>query len=507
MQRLSAQLLKQTDLPKGVIADCKTDLPERIIQFGEGNFLRGFVDWMIHRLNCEGKFNGRIVAIQPTPYGKIVPKLNAQDGLYTVALRGIVDGKIVDTVEIISSISRGINPYTNWNEVLKVAENKEVQFVFSNTTEAGLAYLKEDYCKDISPQSFPGKLTAFLYHRYRFFKGDAVAGMTIIPCELVEDNGDLLKEIVLRIAKDWGLPANFSQWIQSYNRFCNTLVDRIVTGYPDNIDEFQERLGYVDKLLTVGEPYHLFAIDTDTDPETKQVLPFQEIGLNVFWGNVEKLRDLKVRILNGAHTMMFATGYLYGANTVLQVMNDDLLYRYVRQGIYEEILPCFHFKEEQSRSFADSVVERFSNPFIQHFLVDIGMNATYKFKTRLLPTLLEWVQVKGTLPNVISFSLAALIAYYEPVRIEGSHLIGSRRGEEYQVRDNAEVIQFFYDTWIQYKEDKVTLSNIVNKVLGNRSLWGMNLNEVPELQDKVHDYLYVMVNRGMEQAIKQVVNV
>lgn len=503
LKRLNRQLLKRAELPKDVIVECQTDLPERVIQFGEGNFLRGFVDWMIHQLNRAGKFSGRIVAVQPTPFGKVVPKLNKQDGLYTVVLRGVVNGDVVETYEIISSVSRGVNPYTDWQEVLKVAENKEVQFVFSNTTEAGLTYLREDYREGSSPQSFPGKLTAFLYHRYRAFDGDPEAGMTVIPCELVEDNGDTLRDIVLQIAQDWNFPEDFIHWIQAHNRFCNTLVDRIVTGYPDDAAVLHERLGYYDELLTVGEPYHLFAIDADGP--VQQALPFHEIGLNVSWGAFDVLRDLKVRILNGAHTMMFAVGYLSGANTVRDVMDDDLLKQFVRQGIYEEVLPSLNIEAERKTSFADTVLERFSNPFNAHFLVDIGMNATNKFRTRLLPTLADWVRHRNTLPDVTVFSLAALIAYYHPVRLEEAHLIGSRGEEEYRIRDGGEVIRFFYNVWEDYKNGKTDLSLFVQKVLGNRTVWGTDLNELPGLSQAVHDNLRKIERTGVKQAVKQII--
>jgi len=240
MEQLSRNmLLENHQLTESMEVNLTNDLPERILQFGEGNFLRGFVDWMVNEMNKQGIFNGRVVAIQPTPHGKVVPKLNAQDGLYTLVQQGIKDGKQVNKSEIITSISRGINPYENWNEVLKVAESPSIQFVFSNTTEAGLTYLEEEFIPDASPLSFPGKLTAVLYHRYRVFNGSEDSGLTIIPCELVEENANVLREIVLKLAKDWELPQDFIQWVEQHNRFCNTLVDRIVPGYPkENIDTF-----------------------------------------------------------------------------------------------------------------------------------------------------------------------------------------------------------------------------------------------------------------------------
>ncbi|MGG0247616.1 tagaturonate reductase [Peribacillus frigoritolerans] len=470
------------------------EYPERIIQFGEGNFLRGFIDWMVHQMNKQGLFNGRIVAIQPTPHGKVVPKLNAQNGLYTVALRGMEKGEVIDEVEVVSSISRGINPYNDWQEVLKIAENKDIHFVFSNTTEAGLSYLAEEYNPEESPFSFPGKLTAFLYHRYQVMNGAVEAGLVIIPCELLEDNGDILREIVLRIAKDWKLPDSFIEWVQTSNKFCNTLVDRIVTGYPKNeIDEYRTRLGYEDELITVGEPYHLFAIEADE--KTAEAIPFHKAGLNVFWSDVKSFRDIKVRILNGAHTMMFAAGYLSGKKTVLETMKDELLREFVRRGIYSEILSVIKLDAPQAKAFADSVIERFSNPYNHHFLSDIGLNAIYKYKSRLLPTLEDWTNQKYKLPEIVSFSLAALFAYYQPVRMQGNIPV---------IRDQPEVMQFFKHSWNDLNNGNVQLENMVKTILSQKSLWERDLNEIDDLPESVCHYLSEILDSGMENAIGKI---
>jgi tagaturonate reductase len=243
----------------------------------------------------------------------------------------------VERNEIISSVSRGINPYSNWDEVLKVAESSDIQFVFSNTTEAGLTYLEEAYDEQKSPLSFPGKVTAFLYHRYKVMNEKPEAGLVLIPCELVEGNGDVLKELVLRYAKEWNMPKKFITWVNNHNQFCNTLVDRIVTGYPkDNIEEYRDLLGYEDVLLTAGEPYHLFAIEAGEDVAER--LPFHQAGLNVKWGPITPHRELKVRLLNGPHTMMFSVCYLAGVDTVLEAMQDPDLSEFVKSGMIEEIL-------------------------------------------------------------------------------------------------------------------------------------------------------------------------
>jgi tagaturonate reductase len=493
--------IKEEELPVHVTYDYQENLPEKIIQFGEGNFLRGFVDWMVHETNKQGLFNGKVVAIQPTPHGRVVPKLNAQDGLYTLALRGIENGQVVESNEIISSISRGINPYSDWDQVLKVAESPDIQFIFSNTTEAGLTYLQEDYDEKDSPLSFPGKVAAFLYHRYKIMNASPEAGMVIIPCELVEENGDLLKELVLRYAKEWNFPAAFNQWIEEHNQFCNSLVDRIVTGYPkDNIDEYHELLGYDDILLTAGEPYHMFAIEAGEDVAER--LPFHKAGLNVKWGDVTPYRELKVRLLNGPHTMMFAACYLSGVDTVLEAMEDSDLSEFVKSAINEEIFPVVNMDEEEKRQFADSVIERFLNPYNKHYLADIGMNAVYKFKSRLIPTLLDYMQEYQKLPRSIVFSLAALIVYYRSDRQDGEFLIGKRGEDEYTIRDNKEAIAALSHSWEQFALNE-DVGQLVTDLLRNDVLWGRDLNGIEGMNDLLVEYINGILKNGMKDSVKK----
>ncbi|WP_240688934.1 tagaturonate reductase [Ammoniphilus sp. YIM 78166] len=488
MQKLTKQLIP---------ADQRFDhLPEKIIQFGEGNFLRGFVDWMVQECNKQGLFNGRVVAIQPTPHGKVVPKLNAQDGLYTLVIRGIENEQVIDRTEVISSISRGINPYTDWAEVLKVAENPEVQFVFSNTTEAGLTYAKEEYNPEQAPLSYPGKLAAFLYHRYQ----TNGTGMAIFPCELVESNGDLLKEIVLTIAEDWKLPEAFKEWINEHNLFCNTLVDRIVTGFPkDSIEEYRERLGYDDELLTVGEPYHLFAIEA---PEKiADAIPFHLAGLNVHWADVRSFREIKVRILNGAHTLMVPVAFQAGKDTVLEAMEEATLRPFIEKGIYQEIFPILEMPIAMKKPFADSVIERFLNPFNKHYLRDIALNSFYKFRTRLLPTLLETIEQQGKPPEAISFSFAALLSLYRGKQAAENELTGIRGEEVYSLRDQPEVVTLLASLWSAYEHDALRLEELVGNVLNQEAWWGQDLTQVPHLAETVYSYLSQIVQHGMRESL------
>ena len=458
----------------------KTKMPERILQFGEGNFLRGFLDWMIHRMNVQGVFHGSVVAVQPTPRGKVVPVLNAQDGLYTVILRGIEQGEVVDSREVIHSISRGINPYTDWDQVLEAAANPEIQLVFSNTTEAGLEYQYEEYNPAASPLSFPGKLTACLYHRFNTFDGATGSGWTMIPCELVERNGQVLRERVLRIADDWRLPTEFSAWVRQANRFCDTLVDRIVTGFPkSNADQLWSELGYRDDLITVGEPYHLFAIDGGQ--QVQEMIPFHKAGLHVYWSDVRPFRERKVRILNGAHAIMAMVGHLHGKKTVLDVMQDPDLESFVKRGIYEEILPCVDMEQDAREAFAESVLERFRNPFTQHDLLDIALHSVSKFKARVMPTLLRYLAEFGKVPPVLAYSLAALLVFYKGEQNEQGQLVGKVGDVEYPIRDTEPVLHFMEQAWRQSGD----VSEAVEAILGNEDLWGCNLNACAGLTEHV----------------------
>ncbi|HWQ62184.1 MAG TPA: tagaturonate reductase, partial [Negativicutes bacterium] len=334
------------------------DLPERVIQFGEGNFLRAFVDWMFHRLNNSGQWGGRVVVVQPIADG-LADRLNSQDGLYTLALRGLQDGKPTEDLALIGVISRALSAYTQWEEVLKCAENPTIEFLISNTTEAGISHDPQDRPHLAPPVSFPGKVTAYLYRRFSHFGGDPGKGMTVIPCELIDRNGDVLKKVVLRYAAEWQLPAAFAAWVEKHNLFLNTLVDRVVTGYPkDEAAAFAARLGYEDGLLDTGERFHLWVIEGPARVAEK--LPFIRIGLNVVWtDDMTPYRTRKVRILNGAHTAAVPATFLYGLETVGEMMDDEVTGRFVREAVYEEIIPACDLDKEMLKSFADAVIERF----------------------------------------------------------------------------------------------------------------------------------------------------
>ncbi|WP_238900348.1 tagaturonate reductase [Clostridium sp. YIM B02500] len=467
--------------------------PEKVLQFGEGNFLRAFVDWQIDKMNDEADFNGSVVVVQPLENG-LVDMLNDQDCLYTLYLQGVQNGQASKTHKVINSISRGINPYRDYNEYLKVAENPDLRFIVSNTTEAGIAFDENDTLNGGCQKSYPGKLTAFLYHRFNAFNGDDSKGFIIIPCELIDRNGEKLKEIVLKYAEVWNLGQDFIDWINNANTFCCSLVDRIVPGYPrDTIDEVREELGYDDNLVDVGEIFHLWVIE---GPQSiKDELPIEKAGLNVkVVDDMTPYRTRKVRILNGPHTAMVPVAYLYGLETVGEAVDHEVIGRYVHDVIYDEIIETLDLPHEELVEFADAIIERFQNPYVKHYLMSIALNSLSKYKTRDLPSLTEYLKRKGTLPKKLVFSLASLIEFYK----------GKRGDEDIQLADDEDILELFKKLWEKYDGTKEGLNKIVTSVLAYEKNWGSNLNEIPNLTDEVSRYLEIIEKVGMKDAVKEV---
>lgn len=465
--------------------------PEKVLQFGEGNFMRAFVDWQIHSMNQQTDFNGGVVVVQPLANG-LAEMLNDQHGLYTLYLQGIKDGVAVKEHEVINCITRTLNPYSQHEEYMKLAHNPELRFIVSNTTEAGIAFEASDKLTDAPQSSFPGKLTALLYQRYEFFNGDAAKGFIIIPCELIDRNGDELKKVVLQFAELWNLGEGFVAWINESNTFCSSLVDRIVPGYPrDTIAEITEELGYEDKLVVVGEQFHLWVIE---GPQwVKEEFPAEQAGLNVLVvDDMTPYRTRKVRILNGAHTALTPVAYLYGIDTVAESIEHEEVGAFVKSLIYDEIIPTLDLPLEELNSFADAVLERFLNPYVQHYLMSIALNSISKFKTRDLPSLLQYVEAKGELPEKLTFSLSALIAFYS-----------GRRGEEsIQLADDADILEWFASLWGAWDGTDTGLRALTIQVLAAANRWGSDLNEVPGLTDKVVDGLIAIERLGMKQALQ-----
>ncbi|SCY32748.1 tagaturonate reductase [Alkaliphilus peptidifermentans] len=467
--------------------------PERILQFGEGNFLRAFVNWMIDKMNKECQYNSGVVVIQPLDNG-LVHLLNEQDGLYTVYLNGIKDGDVISEHNVVDCVTRGINTYTDYEQYLEVAKNPDLKIVLSNTTEAGIALNEKDCLEDRPQSSFPGKLTAFLYHRYKAFNGDKSKGLVFIPCELIDRNGEKLKEIILKLAEIWSLEDEFKVWLQEACTFCNSLVDRIVPGYPrERIEEIRIELGYEDSLVVEGEPFHLWVIEGPA--WIKEEFPAHKAGLNVLVvDDMTPYRTRKVRILNGAHTCMVPVAYLYGIDTVRESVENPILGKYIRDTIFEEIIPTLDLPKDELENFSNAVIDRFKNPFIKHQLMSIALNSTSKFETRVLPSILEYQSRKQELPKKLVFSLSALIAFYK----------GERNNEKIQLADDTDILNLFKDLWKANDGTEDYLKHLVTEVLGNERIWKTDLNQVPNLTEAVTDYLIKIDELGLEKALQEV---
>lgn len=467
--------------------------PEKVLQFGEGNFLRCFVDWMFNELNKKANFNGSVVVVQPIEMG-MADMLNAQDGLYTIYLRGLQNGKVENYHETINVISRALNPYTQFADYIQTAENPDMRFVISNTTEAGITYKADDQLSDTPPASYPAKLTVWLYHRYKTFEGDLAKGVHLIPCELIDKNADNLKKVILHLAADWKLDDGFVDWLNSACTFNNTLVDRIVPGYPrDRMAEITAELGYEDKQVVEGEPFHLWVIQNESGLEKE--LPFPSIGLNVLYvKDVTPYKIRKVRILNGVHTALVPVAYLYGIDTVRESMEDKVVGKFIKDALFDEIIPTLDLPVQELQDFAAAVLERFSNPFIKHLLMSISLNSWSKFETRVLPSLLEYNKRKGELPNKLTFSLASTIAFYK----------GKRGEADIALNDDAALMSLLKDAWAKYDGTDASVKLVVTDVLAYDKNWKMNLNEVKGMTDLVTKHLVSILNNGMQKAIELV---
>jgi tagaturonate reductase len=467
--------------------------PTRILQFGEGNFLRAFTDWIVNHMNREIGFNAGIDVIQPLPQG-MVDRLNEQQGLYHVYLKGIKDGQPVKEYTLIDCINRGINPYTDYETYESAFLNPEMRFVFSNTTEAGIAMDDSDKL-DMKPQrSFPGKVAALLYHRFKAFNGDPDKGLIFFACELIDKNGDTLKKYVLQHAVNWKLGDDFIHWVNQYCAFCNTLVDRIVPGFPrEEITRIQEELGYHDNLVVVGEYFHFWVIEA---PEwVQQEFPAQKAGLQVkFVNDITPYREQKVLVLNGCHTGSFAVSYLSGLETVREAFEDPQVGQYMKELVYEEVVPVLQGEKDELIAFAHKILERFSNPYIRHQWQSIALNAMSKWETRNLPTVLKYYKAFGKLPQHQVFSLAAMIAYFK----------GKVNGQSYPMQDEPWILDFYQEAWAECDGSFDSIEKLVEKVLALEKVWKQDLNQIPGLADTVSHYLSLIEQVGMPEAVKAV---
>lgn len=440
-------------------------MKETIIQFGEGGFLRSFVDVFINKMNEQGLYDGKAVVVQPIAKGRIAD-INAQKGVYHQFLRGIENGSVVNECITVKSISRGVDPYSDYGEYLRLAHNPDMRIIISNTTEAGIEYLGTEAITDAPPKSFPAKLTALLYERFNA----GLRGFIILSCELIDNNGTELKNCVFKYARLWNLPETFFEWLNTENFFCNTLVDRICTGYPkDEAEELTAFLGEEDCLMNTAEIFHLWVIEGHFEDE----FPLAAAGVNVIWtDDVKPYKKRKVRILNGAHTSMVLGARLYGLTTVGECLKDETVSRFLEKTIFDEIIPTIGNADENI-PFGRAVLERFANPFVKHQLLSIALNSVSKFKARVLPTILEYREQNGCLPKCLTFSLAALIDFY--------------RTDE--ANDGEDIMAFMK-----------TAS--VGGILKKEEYWGSDLSF---MKSEVERYIGIMSRDGMKKAFEEAI--
>ena len=466
--------------------------PERIIQFGEGNFLRAFIDWQVDLLNENTDLDAGVVIVRPIK-SDFPPSLSTQDGLYTTIIRGLNEqGEAVSDARLIRSVNREISVYAQYDEFLKLAHNPEMRFVFSNTTEAGISYHAGDKFDDAPAVSYPAKLTRLLFERFSHFNGAADKGWIIIPCELIDYNGEALQELVLRYAQEWALPAEFTTWLNEANAFCSTLVDRIVTGYPrDEVAQLEADLGYKDGFLDTAEHFYLFVIQGPKSLASE--LRLDKYPLNVLIvDDLKPYKERKVAILNGAHTALVPVAWQAGLDTVGEAMNDRDICAFVEKAIYEEIIPVLDLPRDELESFASAVTGRFRNPYIKHQLLSIALNGMTKYRTRILPQLLAGQSTAGKLPARLTFALAALIAFYR----------GERNGETYPVQDDAHWLESYQQLWLKHRDQQITTSELVTTVLSVSEHWEQDLTQVPGLVEQVTTDLEAILSQGMREAVK-----
>ena len=489
MERLSYRALEgRSDSPFLL-----KDAPEKILQFGEGNFLRGFVDYFFDILNEKGLFHGKCVVVQPLEQG-LGEKLNQQEGLYSLYLRSQENGRAVTEKRIISVISRVLNPYHETQAFLDCAKNPDLRIIVSNTTEAGIAFRDTDTLGSMEG-TFPAKLTTFLWERYQYFGQVPGKGFLILSCELIDNNGAVLKDYVTRYADIWGLPAAFTQWVKTENVFCSTLVDRIITGYPgQEAATMNAESGYEDQVIDTGEPFAFWAIE---GPDwMKKELPFEAAGLPVrIVPDQSGYKKRKVRILNGAQTATTLAAYLSGLDLERDYMDDGLFADYIRRLMFDEILPATDLDMEDMKTFAQSCLERLQNPFIDHRLIDISLNSVPKWRARILPTLKDFSQKYGTLPKYLTFSLAALLAFYRCTEKDG-HFYGTRDGVAYEVRDDLDTLQFFA------AHSHTSAAEYVHSYVTAPQFHGTDFGTLPGFESQVAAYLDTIDRCGMRNAVE-----
>lgn len=469
--------------------------PVKVLQFGEGIFLRAFADYAIDIANEEKGFDGSIAVILPRS-GK-TDRFAKQNNIYTVCLRGQQDGQVYKENRVITSIDSVISARDEYDAFMALAHEDALEFVISNTTDAGIVFNEADQFADCPPSTFPAKLTKFLYERYTHYNGDVQKGLIMLPTELNDDNGQLLKRCVLQYVALWNLDDGFAAWIEAACRFVDTLVDRIVAGYPaSNIDAIQEELGYEDALLDQAEPFSLWVIG---DPSIADTFAVGSDKFHVeFTDNIQAFKEQKVRILNGAHTSMVLGAYLSGLDYVGQCMADPVVRRSLNQTVFGEIVPTVDLPREKAEAFAKAVYERFENPFVNHALLAISLNSISKWKGRVLPTFKDSVAATGKLPKWLTYSLAALLAFYRTTEEGNDCLVSTRAaGNTYEIHDDAEKLAF-----IKENAAKPT-AEYVQAVMSRSDFWGEDLTAIAGFADAVTAHIDRMAEIGVKAHIEE----
>ncbi len=492
MEQLNYDVLKKTGYDGYILETA----PEKVMQFGEGNFLRAFVDDFFDIANEKAGFNGKVVLVQPIAQG-LTDLINKQEGLYTLYLRGSEKGVKVDDKRVISAVSRCINPYGDWDKVLELARSADLEIIVSNTTEAGIVHDAESTFDQVPPTSFPAKLTRVLYERF----AAGQKGIVMLSCELIDNNGRELLKCVNRYIDDWKLSDDFRRWVNEENIFCSTLVDRIVPGRirdSKEVEALAAANGYEDPLTDVGEVFGIWVIEGPDGLEER--LPFKEAGVPVIVvPDVTPYKKRKVRILNGAHTGFVLGAYLAGYDIVRDCMHDDTILGYMNKMLYDEVIPTLPLDKKDLEEFATAVQDRFNNPFVNHELMSISLNSTSKWRARNMPTFLDYVKEKKKLPVCLTTSFAAYIAFYsnDIQELTDKGLVCRRpKGNEYTVSDDRWVLEFFLDHGNDSPED------LVHAVMTNQDMWGQDLTEVPGFEAEVIRILKQIRTEGSLAAYK-----
>lgn len=463
----------------------------KVIQFGGGNFLRAFAGAMIQRANDEFNFNGNIAVVEYMG-AQLADTINQQQGLYQLVLQGLVDGKASRETSLIDSITLAVNPQLDFIKFLALAAEPQARYIISNTTEAGITFDAGDSSLTQPGKSFPAKLTQLLYARYQIYKGAKDKGFIILPCELIEDNGVVLKQICLQYASLWQLENNFVEWLNSANYFCSTLVDRIVTGFPKEDKALLESLPYADNLVVVAEPYYSWVISGAE--QIREELIFNQAQFNVkLVDDLAPYRQLKVRLLNAVHTALVPVAYLKGINEVRLAIEDKSIADFVERLIYREIIPTLEVSESEAHKFANEVLQRFANPYIVHLLMSIALNSIAKFVARDLPIIKDYQARFNKIPPALALGLAALLVFYR----------GKRGTSDIALNDGPEILEYCSRIW---GNDKLSLENKVRSLLGNQQLWGEDLSLNSALFDLVRQQVVLILDKGIQIAVEGVIN-